>query len=81
MSLDKSDLTKEEKAAVTRMTNAMKILSKRHWFYGTSGDLCIMRYGEDGDREFAGGGTTYNQDFIVCSVGPGEGLDIDGGDW
>lgn len=79
MTLDKSDLTTEEKKAVTRMTNAMKILSKRHWFYGTAGGLCIMRYTEDGERAFALNAATYDQDYHVCNAG--DGLDIDGGDW
>ena len=77
--MDISDLTTEEKKAVTRMGNAMKILAKRHWFYGTAGGLCVMRYDEDGERAFTPDKVMYDQDYHVCNAG--DGLDIDGGDW
>ena len=75
--MDKSDLTTEEKKALTRMNNAMKILAKRHWFYATAGQLNLMAYDGDGDTVMDGDG--FDQDFKVCCIG--EGLDIDGGDW
>lgn len=79
MSFDKSDLTKEEKAAVTRMGNAMKVLSKRHWFFAASGNLILMRLSEDGKHALKDKFGGMDQDYSVCDIGPGS--DVDCGDW
>jgi len=77
--VDKSDLTTEEKKAVTRMGNAMKILSKRHWFFAASSSLLLMRYDENNEHALKDRLGGIDTEYEVCSIG--EGLDVDGGDW
>lgn len=81
VSIDFDDLTKEEKAAVKQIDKAMKVLSKRHWFFAASSDLNIMRCASDGGRVLSETGANHNgmdQTEIAASI---SGYNIDGGDW
>ena len=77
--MDISDLTTEEKKALTRMNNAMKILAKRHWFFAASGNLLLMRYDENLEHALKDDLGGMDAEYEVCSIG--EGSDVDGGDW
>ena len=77
ISIDYDDLTEKEKEAVKQIDRAMKILSKRHWFFAASSDLCVMRFDENGDRGLCDFGS-MDQSMIAASI---TGYNIDGGDW
>lgn len=70
------DLTQKEKEAIKQIDKAMKVLSKRHWFYGNASGLDIIRYGSDNERVI--NGATFSPDMVAGQI---SGYDIDGGDW
>ncbi len=71
------DLMNKEKEALKQIDKAMKVLSKRHWFFMSEDGLRIMRYGEDNCHEIMGSGGV-DQEYISASI---DGYDTDGGGW
>lgn len=76
--ITKFTLDDKEKEALKQMKKALRVLSKRHWFFAQGGTLSIMRVSENGGRAILPEGA-MDQDYVVADVG--NGFDIDGGDW
>lgn len=72
------ELTKEEKAAVTRFKSAAANLDKHgFWIFSGSGTLCIMRCGNKGGSTVMDENEGVDQRFIVDYAK----ILNDGGDW
>jgi len=81
------ELTEQELKAIKSLQRVAKKWPKSLWLFSASGDLCVMKNGEDGHP--------VNEDNKICLTGPGSGggvdpnyhtgytIDIqnDGGDW
>jgi hypothetical protein len=68
--------TKDEQRAIDALHRLAKRWPKTLWLYSASGDLCVMRLGEDGLRVFAEG--VFDPDYLVDTIA---GIPNDGGDW
>lgn len=72
------NLTKEEKAAVTRFKSAAANLDKHgFWIFSGSGALCIVRCGNKGERQVMHDRGGVDQRFVVDTAR----ILNDGGDW
>ncbi len=72
------DLTKEEKAAVTRFKSAAGTLGKYgFWIFSGSGSLCIMRCGNKGESTVMTESGGVDPRFMVDQAK----ILNDGGDW
>lgn len=67
------DLTKEEVSAIKKLDSAMKVLSKRHWFYSAGGDLNLIRSSDDNYND-----ESVNSEAVAAKI---SGYCVDGGDW
>lgn len=75
----KFKLTKKEKLVIKRLKNLAKIWPKSLWLFSASGDLCIMKCGENNSHAMCGPNNDQgvDHDYYICSID----ISNDGGDW
>lgn len=69
-------LTAEEKKAVAALKRVAKKWPQSLWLFSANGDLCVMRYGPDGQRVMDGSG--ISQAYEIDKI---DNIPNDGGDW
>jgi len=70
------DLTKEEKKAIAAIKRVAKIWPDSLWLFSASGNLTVMRKGENGEKVHLDN-CGFDQKHIVDYID----IDNDGGDW
>jgi len=77
---DEVPLSREERLAIAALRRLASRWPRSLWLFSASGDLCVMRRGEQGDRVLVAQdepGASMDQTYVVTSID----VPNDGGDW